>query len=146
MKKKTLTITSLLTIAASIGGVMWIPSTLSSTQKLINKPAIEHCDKLFAELSEKHQTWMAGMKFYDMHTDALVNNIRDIKNDIKDIEEELENYSIRENLTDREKNSKRFLKGQLQKERGKLRKIQDQLDDATRQDRRILTELSGISV
>ena len=138
--KTALIISGILSVGGTISAFTWVPSAADSTREWMNKPAIEAVRTLQAD----NKSTMAGMKHFDIYTDNLVDEIRDIRGNISRLERELNRVNSVANSAGRETQSILFLKSQLKMEREKLQKQLRLLDGANIQDQRILSELSGI--
>ena len=138
--KTALIISGILSVGGAISAFTWVPSAADSTREWMNKPAIEAVRTLQAD----NKQTMAGMKHFDIYTDNLVDEIRDIRGNISRLERELNRVNSVANSSGRETQSILFLKSQLKMEREKLQKQLRLLDGANIQDQRILSELSGI--
>ena len=133
--KTALIISGILSVGGTISAFTWVPSAADSTRQWMNKPAIEAVRTLQTDNKQS----MAGMKLYDIRTDELADDVRDLKTAIRELEKESQETP---NISPAHRRS---LERQIESYKKKLKKKGDMLDQATEADRRILSELTGIT-
>ena len=131
--KKLLSIAGITAIGVMISGFTWAPDAAKATRHWIIQPVLK-------DIQEKYttqRTMMAGMKFYDMHTDQLTDDVRDIERSIRELEKE------KEETPNISPPHQRSLDRQIESYKSRLRRKASMLDQATAIDRKILAELTG---
>lgn len=127
--KPTIIWAGILASNAVIGSFTWIPPTMDSVREYANEPST----KLISELT----VVIAQAKQWDIRTDELTEDVRDLKNNIKSLEKAVADHP------DMPPKYRRILELQIESDMKKLNQKDGALDRATAIDQQILSTLQG---
>jgi hypothetical protein len=127
--KPTIIWAGILASNAVIGSFTWIPPTMDSVREYANEPST----KLISELT----VVIAQAKQWDIRTDELTEDVRDLKNNIKSLEKAVADHP------DMPPKYRRILELQIESDMKKLNQKGGALDRATAIDQQILSTLQG---
>ena len=122
--KTSIIITGVLAVGTTISSFTWIPSAMSDVREWAISPVI---------------SVMAGMKYYDIRTDELVREIKEIEDSIRRMKLELQKTP---NISP---DHERSLRNRIESDRKKLNEKGDKLNQSTSDDRKILATLQGLT-
>ena len=130
---KTAIIVSIISIGGVISSFTWVPGAFGEIREWMNAPTLKAQEEQYNAL----RVIMSGMKHYDIRTDELAADVREIISTIRELERE---KGETPNISPAHKRS---LERQIESYKKKLLKKGDMLHRATAIDQRILAELSG---
>jgi len=123
MKTNTV-IASVLAVGAVVSSFAWIPPAMSGIREWAVSPVI---------------TVMAGMKYYDIRTDELAREVKELQDSIRRMNLELDKT---ENISS---DHERSLRNRIESDKKKLNEKGEMLNRATADDQKILAKLQGLT-
>jgi hypothetical protein len=132
MIKTSLIITVATSIAGTISAFTWIPPALDSGRIWANEPAIEAIKELTIVSAQAKQ--------WDIRTDELTEDVRDLKTDIKALEKALGDDPAMP------AQYRSILQLRIESDKKRLDGKSGALDRATTTDQKILSTLRGTSI
>jgi len=127
---------SLLAIGTTVGAFAWGPGALETTRDYMIEPAMQKIDQQI----QSQTINMAGMKYYDIRTDELAEDVKRLQSRISRAQGELARVPASSS------SYRQHLEALIREAEQELRQKQKMLDQATSSDRGMLSLLQGSTV